>query len=352
MRCAAFSGWRSGAWPVSEQDLSRFHLDGEFISWPRRPTLMTANTFYLFATMGVILLPLLAGQLHALWPWLNAGVLGGSASVLFQVLVLLAPVLRYRVSHEGVDSALRLNAPKPSALLLAVAAAGVGVFLSHYIGTLWLILIQSLGGRIPGAQSIAMDPMSLASALLISALLPAVCEELMFRGAILGAWERRGTVRALVVSSVLFALLHDSIEGFPIRLMMGFVLGYLVIVADSLYVGVIYHLAHNVGVLLLPLLPESMVVELPRAGERLYGAVGGAAGVTLIALRVLILGVIFAVLLIAASSEREKQGRPFERPGPVDDQPLGWRELIVLISGCVAAGAMLLISLLTAMRIV
>ena len=59
------------------------------------------------------------------------------------------------------------------------------------------------------------------------------------------------------------------------------------------------------------------------------------AGVLLVLLRMGIALVIFAVLMLAASSDREKQQRPFEREGKVDRKKLGWRELVVLLSAVV-----------------
>lgn len=333
---------------MTEQDLDRFRLDGEFTNWPRRPSIMTACTFYLFAAMGVVLMPVLAWLLGRLWPSVGSAVFSGSASVLLQVFVLLTPVLVHRSHHPGVDSALRLNLPKVSAVCIAAAAAGLGLLLSNDLGTLWMILIQQLGGRITqDAISVGSSPWGLTSALLCSALLPAVCEEMLFRGAILGAWERRGTLRALLISSVLFAMLHGSLESFPIQLMLGFVLAYLVINADSLYVGMVYHFVHNAGAILL----STRTTGGLRLGETVYAYIGGMAGVLMAALRILIVGIIFAVLLIAASSERENSGRTFERTGPVDAEPLDWRELIVLCSGFVTVCLLMLSSILQTMKV-
>lgn len=331
-------------------DLSQFYLDGEFIHWPRRPTLMTACSLYLFSSMVVFVVRLLSSTGKGLMgQWHGAVVL--SISVLLQLFVLCVPVLRYNREHPGVDNALRLRLPGAGTVFSVVAAALCASLISNDLGTLWTVVLQSVGARVDGAaRSVAGNPAAIASALFSMALVPALSEELVFRGAILGAWERRGTVHAWVLSSVLFALLHGSLLGMPVQLLMGFVLGYLVITTDSLYQGMLFHFVHNAALIGLSFVPQMRIEVL--AGEPLYYSLGGAAGLTLIVLRLLIALAVLLVLLIAASSEREQKGRPFSRPGPVDRNPLPWRETIVLAGGIVTALVLLALDVLQTLRVI
>lgn len=80
----------------------------------------------------------------------------------------------------------------------------------------------------------------------VVALLPAVCEEIAFRGFILtGLRNGLGTRHAVVISSLLFALAH----GDPFRLVPTFVLGLLLALlatrSGSLWPGVVFHASHN-----------------------------------------------------------------------------------------------------------
>lgn len=58
-------------------------------------------------------------------------------------------------------------------------------------------------------------PSDLAVGIAIVAVMPGICEELMFRGLLLTAYEKRGSYRAVVFVSILFGLFHFDITNLP-----------------------------------------------------------------------------------------------------------------------------------------
>ncbi len=91
--------------------------------------------------------------------------------------------------------------------------------------------------------------------LLAVALLPALCEELAFRGLILSGLRRRyGPWKAVALTSFLFALYHMNVFKFGPAFVLGLVLGLLTERSRSLLPAVLFHLTHNglrVGLVLL-----------------------------------------------------------------------------------------------------
>lgn len=88
------------------------------------------------------------------------------------------------------------------------------------------------------------------------ALVPAIFEELCFRGYVFGAFHATGSPRrAIVVSSLLFGLFHVlvgdalAIERFLPTTMMGLALGYIRWRSGSVFPGMLLHVVHN-GLLL------------------------------------------------------------------------------------------------------
>jgi sodium transport system permease protein len=87
------------------------------------------------------------------------------------------------------------------------------------------------------------------------AVLPAVVEELFFRGFVLSGLTgslrgRWGTTRAVIVSAALFALFHIFPEKWPPTFLMGLVLGFLAVRTGSIWPGMIAHALNNLlGVL-------------------------------------------------------------------------------------------------------
>ena len=81
--------------------------------------------------------------------------------------------------------------------------------------------------------------------LLMVSVIPAICEEFMFRGAVLQSLRKFGDRTALVVSTVLFALMHANLLQIPFALAAGFVMGYAALKTGSLLVPIIIHFCNN-----------------------------------------------------------------------------------------------------------
>ena len=78
-------------------------------------------------------------------------------------------------------------------------------------------------------------------------LLAPVCEELVFRGAILRAllhWTPRHWV-AIAISAFLFALIHANPAQMPHAFVIGLLLGWLYYRTDSIVPGIVYHWINN-----------------------------------------------------------------------------------------------------------
>jgi membrane protease YdiL (CAAX protease family) len=96
--------------------------------------------------------------------------------------------------------------------------------------------------------------LGLPIALLSVCVQPAIVEELAFRGVILGSFASfLGGASAVLLSSVLFAILHLSIPSFPHLFILGGMLGLLRMRTGSLYPGMLLHFGHNLCVILVEL---------------------------------------------------------------------------------------------------
>ncbi|MGC3970786.1 MAG: type II CAAX endopeptidase family protein [Pirellulales bacterium] len=88
-------------------------------------------------------------------------------------------------------------------------------------------------------------------AVLSICVMPAIFEEIAFRGVILealGGFLKRG--EAVLVSALLFAILHLSIPSIPHLCLMGVILAQLRYVSGSIVPGILMHFTHNLLVIL------------------------------------------------------------------------------------------------------
>lgn len=74
-----------------------------------------------------------------------------------------------------------------------------------------------------------------AALVLLGVIVPAITDELFFRGLILHAWQQRGKRLAVLHSACLYALLACSPGTLPTSLLVGIVLGCLVVQTGSCY---------------------------------------------------------------------------------------------------------------------
>jgi membrane protease YdiL (CAAX protease family) len=84
-------------------------------------------------------------------------------------------------------------------------------------------------------------------ALVIMALLPAVFEEVFFRGAlqnVLIEWWKR-PILAILATSIIFSLIHSSVYLFLSRALLGFVLGWIYERTRNLWINIIAHFLNN-----------------------------------------------------------------------------------------------------------
>jgi len=91
-------------------------------------------------------------------------------------------------------------------------------------------------------------------------LLPAFLEEFAFRGILMQSFRRFGDSFALLVSSILFSLVHISPISMPHAFIMGLVIGYFVLFTGSLHTGMVIHFVYN---LLAVIISQLYLLEPP-----------------------------------------------------------------------------------------
>lgn len=78
------------------------------------------------------------------------------------------------------------------------------------------------------------------------AILPAVCEEWMFRGTLQKLLSEKLNIHiAIFISSVIFSFIHFEFSGFLPRVVLGMFLGYLFYYSGSLWTNIFAHVVNN-----------------------------------------------------------------------------------------------------------
>jgi len=165
--------------------------------------------------------------------------LGGFA---IGILALALPVLIFLlVRGRGYAAVLRWRLPRGYHVSLLLAA-----FFALLTGTALLSILckglDTLGNTtVAFGTRIYTGAGEAVLAVLVLVLLPALLEEFLFRGIVLAEYERRGAVRAVLLSSLLFALAHMDARNILAHLFVGVLLALVVFATDSLLAAVLLH---------------------------------------------------------------------------------------------------------------
>jgi membrane protease YdiL (CAAX protease family) len=139
---------------------------------------------------------------------------------------------------------LRLRMLNGKGMAKAVLLGAVGWFMAQLMGMLAALLLQQVGGEIPLPYDFLFEaPLWLA--LLSGALVPAICEELAFRGYIQGALRPIGPTLAVVLTGLLFGLMHMSLLRLVPLALLGMIWALAVQRSGSILPSMIGHLLNN-----------------------------------------------------------------------------------------------------------
>ena len=91
-----------------------------------------------------------------------------------------------------------------------------------------------------------------------TAIVPPLVEEFACRGLILGSLRKFGDGFAIIVSSVLFGIMHGNFEQMPFAFLVGLVLAYVTVKSGSLWVAVAIHAFNNFVSVVFNYLPNTL----------------------------------------------------------------------------------------------
>ena len=137
--------------------------------------------------------------------------------------------------------------------------------------------------------------------LLIVAVLPAICEELMFRGYILTAMEDKlKPLNAILISAALFGVYHMSVVKFFTTALIGLAICYVAHRTKSIVPGMIMHFINNGLSCVIMYFPDEAGRIIPIFADEEISVMDAAVLLVVGALLVLI-----GKHLIDANSEKE-----------------------------------------------
>ena len=125
---------------------------------------------------------------------------------------------------------------------------GILVYIATiFIASFFSMIMNLFGYEKSATQEISSYPVwLLILELFLTAILPAICEETAHRGMLMNVYDKKlGTKKAIILSGLLFGLMHLNINQFFYATILGFYFGYVAFMTKSIFPTMIMHFTNN-----------------------------------------------------------------------------------------------------------
>lgn len=168
----------------------------------------------------------------------------------------------------------RLPRRMPLILFAVIAVNFIAAYINSYVLTLIFPTLQS---AMESVQEAPMEWYEIMMQFFTVAIVPAICEEILFRGVVLKNLLPYGRTVAILGSGLLFGLMHCN----PLQLFytatLGVVLGYVYVKTRSLFACMFIHFCNNsISVIQLALVNRSPLADKIAVGLEMFVIVSGA----------------------------------------------------------------------------
>lgn len=167
---------------------------------------------------------------------------------------------------------------KPSSkklFFLAVAMGGLALMVSNYITSAFVYFMEGIGVIFtsPEMEGFTGGTSLFLMYIIRGAMVPALVEEFALRGVVMQPLRKYGDRFAILISSLLFAVMHGNMIQAPFAFILGCAMGYLVIITDTLWTGVAIHFFNNSFSIIMSTIASKLDYELYFKVFSLSGAV-------------------------------------------------------------------------------
>jgi len=245
-------------------------------SMARRPDILAANACFLLGGAGLVVLNEVSGfiiaALYAIFGEISQPSALFWVDALYYLPFIVIPCILLGRKYGTTVFSLE-DVPRGHAWM-SILTALVCIPVVNSLTIVWTVLLECMGFTLQDTTVVMENTGDLAMAVIAMAALPGICEELLFRGVIMGSYRSLGARKALIVSSLMFATLHGSVQGFPAQFLMGLVLGHVVMSGGSIYAGMMLHTAYNALLIMITYIQQHYLDEALTAGTTVLETVG------------------------------------------------------------------------------
>lgn len=170
----------------------------------------------------------------------------GYAGLVFsELLLVVTAIIPLLIAHEKMSEVFPVALPPTKKFWGAIFMYGGVFFAMSVVILLEQIFFQSTA-EVSESLGNTITGLSPWMSVVVIALIPAICEELLNRGTILFCFKRlKSNVAAIVISGIMFGIMHlDPVRFLPTAI-LGCFFAYLSIKTESLFFPMLFHFMNN-----------------------------------------------------------------------------------------------------------
>lgn len=181
-------------------------------------------------------------------------------------LLTLAPpvIITALVCKQKVRPFAQHRRVEPLSFVCLIGMGLAVCIMANFVANFFAGILGQFGIGWPDAtENLEPTASSLLIHLVATAIIPGILEEMVFRGYILQALRPYGDGFAVVVSALLFGLLHGNVLQIPFALIVGLVCGYVVVQTGNIWTSMVLHILNNTMAVVLTF----FAAQLTQAGS-------------------------------------------------------------------------------------
>ena len=224
-----------------------------------------------------------------------------TVSSVFHIIVYLACfmipafIIRAMLKGRAPLQTMKLGFKLPARYICLIPSTIAVCYACSNINAYILLLLSGGGGATSGVQTIPYAPYQMVLEFISIALVPAVCEEFLFRGVIAANLLPYGKGVAIIGSAVLFGLMHQNAAQIFYTTVAGIFMGYVYVKTGSILCSTIIHFINN-GI---SVLQDICYANLPSQDAQICASIITAA--------VYVTGAIGLIVFFAIQKNRKKK---------------------------------------------
>lgn len=161
-----------------------------------------------------------------------------STAVLQAMIFLIPAIIYFAVTKLSVKETLKFNKISFKDVLIIIL---IGITIQPLVMGLSGLSTLIMPNNFSQAITKPVTDSSLLLTILVIGVMPALFEEITFRGIILSGYDETNVRKAAIFTGIYFAIMHYDLQRFLYTFILGFIFVYLVRITNSIFASMLCH---------------------------------------------------------------------------------------------------------------